>query len=146
MGITPAAGVVQGWAALLMGVLSGSIPWYTMMILQKKCSIFNKVDDTLGVLHTHAISGILGGILVGLLAEPKLTRVFYLVDDWQHYTGLLYGFNDGNARAGAKQLGIQLLGIVFVVCLNIVMTSVICLLIRLVVPLRLSDDIIEKGD
>ncbi|KAK6120061.1 hypothetical protein DH2020_046191 [Rehmannia glutinosa] len=144
--ITPAAGVVQGWAAIIMGLLSGSIPWFTMMILQKKLPILKKVDDTLGVLHTHAVAGILGGVLTGLLAEPKLARLFYLVDDWQHYIGLFYGLQSGRARAGARQLGVQLLGIVFVVLWNILITSLICVVIKLVVPLRLSDEIIEKGD
>ncbi|KAH9306532.1 hypothetical protein KI387_010936, partial [Taxus chinensis] len=29
--ITPGAGVVQPWAAVVMGLLSGSVPWFTMM-------------------------------------------------------------------------------------------------------------------
>ncbi|PIN15901.1 Ammonia permease [Handroanthus impetiginosus] len=144
--ITPAAGVVQGWAAIIMGLLSGSIPWYTMMILQKKCQTLKKVDDTLGVLHTHAIAGILGGVLTGLLAEPKLARLFYLVSDWQHFIGFFYGLQSGQVAAGARQLGIQILGVTFVICWNVFITSAICMLIRLVVPLRLSDEIIEKGD
>jgi Amt family ammonium transporter len=31
--ITPAAGVIAGWAAIVMGVLSASIPWCTMNLL-----------------------------------------------------------------------------------------------------------------
>jgi Amt family ammonium transporter len=31
--ITPAAGVIAGWAAIVMGVLSATIPWYTMNLL-----------------------------------------------------------------------------------------------------------------
>ncbi|WOL16061.1 hypothetical protein Cni_G24843 [Canna indica] len=52
--ITPGAGLVQGWAAIVMGVLSGSIPWFTMMIVHKRSRLLQKVDDTLGVFHTHA--------------------------------------------------------------------------------------------
>ncbi|KAL3531291.1 hypothetical protein ACH5RR_010613 [Cinchona calisaya] len=144
--ITPAAGVVQGWAAILMGLMSGSIPWFTMMILQKKIGLLNKVDDTLGVLHTHCVAGCLGGILTGIFAEPKLNRIFYMVDNWQHYTGLAYSLRDGHAKTGLKQLGIQLLGIVFVIILNVIVTSLICLLIRLVVPLRLTDEALHTGD
>ncbi|KAL0390965.1 UNVERIFIED_CONTAM: Ammonium transporter 3 member 2 [Sesamum calycinum] len=127
-----------------MGLLSGSIPWYTMMVLQKKLTILKKVDNTLGILHTHPVAGILGGILTGLLAEPKLARLFYLVDDWQHFLGSFYGLKSDHARA--RQLGVQLLRVVFVVCWNILITSLICFLIKLVAPLRLSDVIIEKGD
>ncbi|KAJ0111560.1 hypothetical protein Patl1_03277 [Pistacia atlantica] len=144
--ITPAAGVVQGWAAIIMGIMSGSIPWYTMMVLHKKFWLLKQVDDTMAVFHTHAVAGSLGGILTGLFANPKLCRLFYLVDDWQHYIGLLYGLQSGRPAAGFKQLGIQLLGIVFVIGVNVVVTSLICLLIRLVVPLRLADEELQIGD
>ena len=48
--------------------------------------------------------------------------------------------------AGFKQMGIQLLGILFVVSLNVFVTSIIWLLIRIVVPLRLSDEELQAGD
>ncbi|KAJ0052839.1 hypothetical protein Pint_03231 [Pistacia integerrima] len=144
--ITPAAGVVQGWAAIIMGIMSGSIPWYTMMVLHKKFWLLKQVDDTMAVFHTHAVAGSLGGILTGLFANPKLCRLFYLVDDWQHYIGFFYGLQSGRPAAGFKQLGIQLLGIVFVIGVNVVVTSLICLLIRLVVPLRLADEELQIGD
>ncbi|KAI3876941.1 hypothetical protein MKX03_032486 [Papaver bracteatum] len=87
--ITPAAGVVQGWAAIIMGILSGSIPWFTMMVVHKKSELLQKVDDTMAVFHTHAIAGSLGGILTGLFAEPKLHRLFYTTE--AKYIGLFYG-------------------------------------------------------
>ncbi|KAK4382394.1 Ammonium transporter 3 member 2 [Sesamum angolense] len=65
-----------------------------MMILQKKL--------TLGVLHTHAVAGILGGILTGLLAEPKLARLFYPVDDWQHFIGFFYGLKSGRSATARR--------------------------------------------
>lgn len=37
------AGLVQSWAAIVMGILSGSIPWVSMMILHKKSSLLQKV-------------------------------------------------------------------------------------------------------
>ncbi|KAJ8899304.1 hypothetical protein K2173_018278 [Erythroxylum novogranatense] len=144
--ITPAAGVVQGWAAIWMGIVSGSIPWYTMMILHKRIWLLKQVDDTMAVFHTHAIAGTLGGLLTGFFAEPKLSRLFYLVPEWQHYIGLAYGLEMGRAADGFKQMGIQLLGFVFVVGVNIISTSIICNLIKLVVPLRLADDELQTGD
>nr|TKR71337.1 hypothetical protein D5086_0000302480 [Populus alba] len=77
--ITPAAGVVQCWAAILMGIVSGSVPWYTMMILHKKVKFLRLVDDPIAIFHTHAIAGGLGGILTGFFAVPKLCRLFYMV-------------------------------------------------------------------
>ncbi|XP_048325033.2 ammonium transporter 2 member 4-like [Ziziphus jujuba] len=129
-----------------MGLLSGSIPWYTMMVLHKKVKLLRDIDDPMAVLHTHALAGALGGILTGFFAVPKLCRLFYMVPDWDKYIGLAYGLQTGRISAGFKQMGIQLGGIVFVICLNVVMTSIICLLIRLVVPLRLERDELAIGD
>ncbi|KAL2238819.1 ammonium transporter 3 member 1-like [Sesamum indicum] len=144
--ITPAAGVVQGWAAIIMGLLSGSIPWFTMMVLHKKIRILKQVDDTMAVFHTHAVAGTLGGLLTGFFANPKLSRLFYLVDTWEHYIGLAYGIHAGRVGAGFKQMGIQILGVVFIIGLNVFVTSLICLFIRLVVPLKLSEEELNGGD
>lgn len=138
--------MVQGWASIIMGVISGSIPWYTMMVLHKKIPLLRQVDDTMGIFHTHAIASSLGGILTGFFAHPKLCRIFYAVDDWEHYIGLAYGFQSGHIAAGFRQMGIQLLGMLFVIKVNVITTSVICLLIRLVIPLRLSKEELEIGD
>ncbi|KDP33622.1 hypothetical protein JCGZ_07193 [Jatropha curcas] len=142
--ITPAAGVVQGWAAIIMGICSGSIPWFTMMVVHKKSELLQKVDDTMAVLHTHAIAGSLGGILTGLFAEPKLCSLFYAT--YGKYVGLFYGFQIPQVHNGFRQIGIQLLGIIFVILINVIVTSIICLLIQLVVPLRMSDEDMEIGD
>jgi len=39
------AGLVQSWAAIVMGILSGSIPWVSMMILHKKFALLQKVSS-----------------------------------------------------------------------------------------------------
>ncbi|KAF5191109.1 Ammonium transporter [Thalictrum thalictroides] len=142
--ITPAAGLVQGWAAIIMGISSGSIPWYTMMVLHKKIWFLKQVDDTMAVFHTHAVAGSLGGILTGFFAEPRLNRLFYA--DPTHYIGLVYGLVNNRVGDGLRQMGLQIGGIVFIVVLNMVMTSLICLLVRVVVPLRLSDEDMQIGD
>ncbi|KAJ0966363.1 hypothetical protein J5N97_027501 [Dioscorea zingiberensis] len=142
--ITPAAGLVQGWAAIIMGILSGSIPWYTMMVLHKKISFLKYVDDTMAVFHTHAIAGSLGGILTGFFAEPRLNRLFFTPDP--KYIGLAYGMKDGRLGAGLRQMGVQIGGIVFIVFINVFITSVICLVVGLIVPLRLSEEELEIGD
>lgn len=129
-----------------MGIISGSVPWYTMMVLHKKVKLLNMVDDTMAIFHTHAIAGSLGGILTGLFAVPKLCRLFYLVPDWEKYLGLAYGLQNGRTSDGFKQMGIQLAAMLFVIILNIAMTSIICWFISLIVPLRLSDEELEIGD
>lgn len=139
-------GVVQGWAAIIMGVLSGSIPWFTMMVLHKKVPLLKHVDDTMAVFHTHAVAGTLGGLLTGFFANPKLCRLFYMVDAWEHYIGLAYGIHNGKASAGFKQMGIQVLGVIYITVLNVVVTSIICNVIKLFIPLRMSEEQLRVGD
>ncbi|EPS57538.1 hypothetical protein M569_17279, partial [Genlisea aurea] len=140
--ITPGAGnfagVVQGWAAIVMGVLSGSVPWYTMMVLHRKSTLLQKVDDTLGVIHTHGVTGVLGGVLTGLFAEPFLCNLFLPVTNSQ---GSIYG-----GGVGGMQLVKQIAGAGFIIGWNVVVTSIICLLIRLVVPLRMAEEELSVGD
>ncbi|CAI9784805.1 unnamed protein product [Fraxinus pennsylvanica] len=142
--ITPAAGVVHGWAAIIMGICSGSIPWFTMMVVHKKSELLQKVDDTMAVFHTHAVAGTLGGILTGLFANPKLCNLFY--GKYGQYVGLFYGFHMQDYHSGFRQVALQLLGVVFVITVNIISTSLICLVVRLIVPLRMTEEDMEVGD
>ncbi|KAJ3697166.1 hypothetical protein LUZ61_000871 [Rhynchospora tenuis] len=142
--ITPAAGLVQVWAALIMGVLSGSIPWFTMMVLHKKIKFLKHVDDTLAIFHTHAIAGTLGGLLTGLFAEPNLNRLFF--GDDPKFVGLIYAIKNGRTTAGLHQIGMQIAGMTFIIVLNVVITSIICLIIKFITPLRLSVEEMTIGD
>ncbi|KAF8043380.1 hypothetical protein BT93_A1655 [Corymbia citriodora subsp. variegata] len=141
--ITPGAGVVDSWAAALMGALSGSVPWYTMMVLYRRSAFFQKVDDTLAVFHTHAVAGLLGGILSGLFAKPNLLSMYSLSDN---YTGLLYSIVDGKAHQGLQQMSYQLAAAAFITVWNVVATSFICLFITRIVNLRMGEDELEVGD
>lgn len=127
-----------------MGALSGSIPWYTMMVLHRRSALFQKVDDTLAVFHTHAVAGLLGGVLSGLLAKPGLLEMMYGPN--QHSSGLLYSIMDNRPRDGLRQLGYQLIGALFIMAWNAVFTSLICLLIGRIVDLRMEEDDLEVGD
>ncbi|KAF6985141.1 hypothetical protein CFC21_003037 [Triticum aestivum] len=134
--ITPGAGLVQTWAAVVMGIFAGSVPWFTMMILHKKSALLMKVDDTLAVFHTHAVAGLLGGVLTGLLATPELMMMESSVPGPK---GAFYG-------GGIKQVGKQLAGAAFVIVWNLVVTTLILLGIGLFVPLRMPDDQLMIGD
>ncbi|PWZ10805.1 Ammonium transporter 3 member 1 [Zea mays] len=133
--ITPGAGLVQGWAAIVMGMLSGSIPWCTMMVVHKRSRLLQQVDDTLGVFHTHAVAGFLGGATTGLFAHPDLCPLFLPVTNSR---GAFYG--DG------MQFLRQVVGALFIISWNVVVTSLVCLVVRLVVPLRMPDDELAIGD
>ncbi|GKB65717.1 ammonium transporter 2 [Tanacetum coccineum] len=135
--ITPGAGVVQSWAAIVYGVLAGSVPWYTMMILHKKSALLQKVDDTLGVFHTHAVAGLMGGLLTGLLAEPTLCNILLPVTGQR---GAFYGEN------GGKQFLKQIVAALFVIGWNLVSTTIILLVIKIFMPLRMPDHELMIGD
>jgi Amt family ammonium transporter len=135
--ITPGAGLVQGWAAIVMGILSGSIPWFTMMVVHKRSKILQHVDDTLGVFHTHAVAGFLGGATTGLFAEPVLCSLFVPVTNSR---GAFYG------GSGGMQLLKQIVGALFIIGWNVVATSIICLVVGLIVPLRMPEEELAIGD
>ncbi|KAF2489254.1 amt family ammonium transporter [Lophium mytilinum] len=134
--ITPAAGVVAGWGAVIIGLCSGSIPWVSMNIVGKKFRLFEIVDDTLGVVHTHAVAGALGGFLTGIFATSKGCISFACV-------------SSGGAITGhGVQLGWQVAGICFVVGWNAFWTSAIMLFIKYVlrIPLRMTEEELMIGD
>lgn len=78
--ITPAAGVVAGWGAICIGLASGSIPWLSMNIMGKKIRYFQKIDDTLGIFHTHCVAGFVGGFCAGLFATIEGCAAFGLTN------------------------------------------------------------------
>jgi Amt family ammonium transporter len=77
----PAAGVVATWGAIVIGLLSGSIPWVTMNIAGKKFKVFHMVDDVLGVFHTHCVAGFVGGMAVGLFATAEGCAAYGLTNN-----------------------------------------------------------------
>jgi len=138
--ITPGAGFVDGWGAIIIGVCAGIIPWLSMNKLQKT-SFMMKVDDTLSVLSTHGVAGLLGGLLVGVVANPNMLE--YIGTDKEapgvSVTGILYGDS-------GHQLLMQLYGALFIIVFNAVMTFIILKVIGLIVPLRMDDATLKVGD
>jgi Amt family ammonium transporter len=136
--ITPAAGYVNGWGAIIVGVFGAGIPWFTMNRASHRWP-FNRVDDTLGVVHTHAFAGAVGGLLTGLLADPKMTE--YLGTKGtaaSSVTGLFYG--------NPHQFVVQLEALLVIAGYDALATWGILKLIQLVVPLRYPDSVLAVGD
>ncbi|CAN1271931.1 Ammonium transporter 2 member 4 [Linum perenne] len=127
-------GAVQGMIAGLVCITPAA-----MMVLHKRIQFLSYADDPMAIFHTHAVAGSLGGILTGIFAVPKLCRLFFMVPEWERYIGLAYALQDNRTSAGFRQLGIQLAGLGFIAALNVVVTSIICLLVSLIVPLFVGD-------
>jgi ammonium transporter, Amt family len=138
--ITPSAGFVDGFGAIIVGVVGGIIPWFAMNKLQKTAFMM-RVDDTLSVFSTHGIAGLTGGILVGLLANPAMLEYVGTEKDAPgvNVTGLFYGDS-------GHQLLMQIAGAAFIIIFNAIMTFVILKAISIFVPLRMDEEKLKVGD
>ncbi|KAK4690305.1 ammonium transporter, Amt family, partial [Lecanoromycetidae sp. Uapishka_2] len=135
--ITPAAGFIAGWSAIAIGFGSGVVPWASMNIFGKKVAFMRRIDDVLGVFHTHMVAGTLGGCATGIFAT----------------TSGVVSFGDSTFVGGAiegngKQVGYQIAGALFIMAWNVVWTSLICCFIQYVlrIPLRMSEEALLIGD
>jgi Amt family ammonium transporter len=136
--ITPGAGWVNGFGAILIGIVASCIPWFTMQYLPR-LNFFKRIDDTLGVMHTHLFPGAIGGLMVGLIADPNMIQ-FYGTGKTASFavTGLFYG-NPG-------QLGVQALALAVIIVYDAIATFIVINVVRLLVPLRMPDAHLEVGD
>jgi Amt family ammonium transporter len=141
VGITPAAGFVNGLGALLIGLIASAVVWFAWYYLPKYVWPFNKVDDALGVVYTHGIAGLLGGLMVGLLADPNMIE----------YIGI--GKTSSISGVGAfyghpHQLLVQFLAALTIIVWDAIVTFVILMVIKHVLrmKLRIPDADLEIGD
>jgi Amt family ammonium transporter len=137
--ITPAAGYVNGYGAIAIGAIAATFVWMAIRFLSRT-ALFRKVDDTLGVVYTHGIAGLSGGLLVGILADPNM-----IVYQGVGKTGSLPGIA-GAIHGNWNLLKWQALAAVAIIVWDGVMTFVILKVISLFVSLRLSDEELEIGD
>jgi ammonium transporter, Amt family len=139
VGITPAAGFVNGFGAILIGLIASAVVWVAWTYLPKYVWPFNKVDDALGVVYTHGIAGLLGGLLVGLLADPNMIE--YLgVGKTASFSGA------GLFYHHPKQLAIQAGAALTIIVWDAAVTFIILRVLGLFMKLRLPDAVLEIGD
>ncbi|MEE4461621.1 ammonium transporter, partial [Azotobacter chroococcum] len=115
--ITPAAGTAGPMGALVIGLASGAICFYSATAVKRRFGY----DDSLDAFGVHGVGGIVGAILTGLFAAPALG-----------------GF--GEVDSIATQLWIQIKGVLFTVIYTGVVTFVILKVIERVMGLRVSDE------
>lgn len=136
--ITPAAGYINGFEAIILGIVAALLPWFTWNKIGKM-GFMRHVDDTLGVIHTHGVAALVGGIGTGILANPRMIE--YMAtgkDSAVSVTGLIYG--------NAHQVLLQIYGALFIIVVNVVGTFILLKLIGLVVPLRMDEEMLKMGD
>jgi Amt family ammonium transporter len=136
--ITPGAGWVNGFGAILIGGVAAVIPWFTMQYLPR-VNFFQKIDDTLGVMHTHLFPGAVGGLMVGLVADPGMVEYLGSGNTPSFaVTGLFYG--------NPHQLFVQALALGFILAYDGVATFAVIKLVGFLVPLRMPARHLEVGD
>jgi ammonium transporter, Amt family len=129
--ITPAAGFVETWAALIMGFVVAPICYSAIAFLKPKLGY----DDALDAFGCHGVGGIVGGLFTGLFAAPDAIAAAGFVD---HDYGLIYG---------GGLLGSQALGILVTLLFVIVMSLIIGLIVKAMFggKLAVSDAIQAEG-
>lgn len=136
--ITPSAGFVNGLGAIVVGLTASTLVWVSWNYLSR-VRPFSRVDDALGVVYTHGIAGLLGGLLVGLVSDPGMIVYpagegpAFSVGGW-FYTGSFH------------QLWEQFLAATWVIIFTAVGTAIIFFLVKKLVGLRETDAVLEVGD
>ncbi|RZV35583.1 MAG: ammonium transporter [Sphingomonadaceae bacterium] len=117
--ITPAAGTVGPGAAIIIGSLSALLCYYAIVLVKLRL----KIDDSLDVFAVHGVGGILGSLLLAVLAAESLGGV---------------GYAEGSGMGGL--LFAQLIGVGAVALYSAVVTAILALMVSVVFPMRVSDE------
>jgi Amt family ammonium transporter len=111
--ITPAAGFVEPIGAIIIGLAAGVICWAAVELKSRL-----KYDDSLDVVGVHLVGGIVGALLVGVLASTAVNEF----------------------AGGLGQLGIQAVGVGATLGFSFVATLIILWVVDKLVGVRVSED------
>jgi Amt family ammonium transporter len=133
--ITPAAGYVSANGAVLIGVVSGVVPFYFCIKLKAKFGY----DDALDTFGVHAVGGTLGALLTGFLAVPSVNPALTSANPAATANGL------ADLAAGGGLWHEQLTAIGVTLAVAIVATAVIGLALKGTVGLRPVTEVERQG-
>jgi Amt family ammonium transporter len=122
--VTPASGFIGPLGATCLGALGSFVCYQAVDLVKQRL----KIDDSLDVFAVHGVGGILGTLVVAVLASPMLGGV---------------GYAPGVGMA--DQALTQALGVAAVAAWSGVATLGLAWLCRLTVGLRARDEMIEDG-
>ncbi|MFX1479383.1 MAG: ammonium transporter, partial [Promethearchaeota archaeon] len=117
--ITPAAGFVQPWAALIIGAIS-AVVCFGILTWRSK----SKIDESLDAWAVHGWGGIWGAIATGIFASVG-------------FTGLIKG--------NLGQVWIQIVGVIATILYSFLVTWVIAKVINKLMNLRTSEEVEYLG-
>lgn len=120
VGITPAAGFVTVLSAIIIGVLAAPVSYYGINFIKEKF----RYDDTLDAFGVHGLAGIWGSIATGIFATTSVNAA--------GNDGLLYG--------NPSLILHQVTGVATALILGVVGTFLILKIVKLFVPLRVTEE------
>ncbi len=127
--ITPASGFVGPGGALLIGIMAGAICFAATHFIKRTL----KIDDSLDVMPTHGVGGIIGTLFAGVFASTSLGV----------FSG--FGFADGVETMGG-QLSIQFTGVISTLIYTVVATWIILKIVAIFTGgLRVDPDTEQQG-
>ncbi|EIT86816.1 ammonium transporter [Fictibacillus macauensis ZFHKF-1] len=92
--ITAACAFVEPWAAVIIGGVASAIAYWTAIVVERR-----GLDDPIFACSVHGIAGVVGTLLTGVFAAPRLVEKVGVGQ-----MGLIYG-------GGIHQMVVQLAGI-----------------------------------
>lgn len=117
--ITPAAGSVGPLGAIILGILAGTVCFYAVHLVKGRLQI----DDSLDVFAVHGVGGMMGSILLAVLAAPAFGG---------------NGYAEGMAMG--SQLWAQIKGVGIVAVYSAVVTLIVGYMVAMVIPMRVSEE------
>ncbi|BAF70536.1 ammonium transporter [Nitratiruptor sp. SB155-2] len=117
--ITPASGFVDVGGSVIIGIL-GAVFCFGAVVFAKNRF---KYDDSLDVFGVHGVGGIVGALMIGILAKPEIGGV----------KGIVYG-------GDLSQLWHQIVGLLVVGIYTIVLTFIIFKVVSFITGLRVSQE------
>ena len=129
VGITAPCDVTDAFGATMIGIVSGLLVVFGVWLLDYKLH----VDDPVGAVAVHMMNGIWGTIAVGLFATNSAPGYSIADSKGNELVGLFYG-------GGFKLLGLQLTGFVSVAAWTVVTITIVFLVIKATLGLRVSEE------
>jgi Amt family ammonium transporter len=120
--ITPASGFVDPVGSLIIGVAAGIGCYWGATSLKHMFGY----DDSLDAFGVHAVGGVIGALLTGVLARAAIAKP---------------GLIDGNAY----QVVIQIYGILGTLIYDAIATLIILFIIKMIMGLRVSEEVERDG-
>lgn len=129
--ITPGAGFVPVWAALIIGMLASPISYFFIAVVKNKFGY----DDSLDAFGCHGVGGVWGALATGIFALKGFNPVPEL--DAVRWNGLITG--------DATLLGRQALSVVITIVIAVAGTLIALAAARLTGKLRVSAREEDRG-